>query len=302
MKKFIINFTLFVLFTIISGELIVRVFKLTSDIPHREIDEITGIQRYKKNQSGYYINNNEKWKVNEYGWLGISNVEKTIISLIGDSFIENIMNPNKCNQGYILQSQFANYSFFEAARSGVNFIESLEISKDLNKKIIPEINIIYVQEEDIKSSLISNGLKPDLLQLDLKNKKIIKAKLKYPILKKILYSFKLGYYMYLNFPLLIQNDEIISVKEENNEFNKKEYSNFFKYCSENYDLSNIIIIFHPNTSKTIIKMAIDNKFNVYELIKEKESWIIGNKDNHWSCYGHSQVASQVANVLKTQLK
>ena len=80
MKNFIINLVLFTVFIIFSGELIVRIFKLTSEIPHREIDKTTGIQKFKKNQSGYYFNNNEKWKVNDYGWLGISNTENNIIN------------------------------------------------------------------------------------------------------------------------------------------------------------------------------------------------------------------------------
>ena len=117
----------------LTGEVIIRVFNLVSDIPERYADEY-GVQRYKPGQSGRFKDVKSKWHVNDYGWVGTSKIENdTVISIIGDSYIENLMNPMECNQGSILKSYYPNYSFFEAGRSGVTFIEAMEITKIFDK-------------------------------------------------------------------------------------------------------------------------------------------------------------------------
>ncbi|PID28633.1 MAG: hypothetical protein CSB55_03615 [Candidatus Cloacimonadota bacterium] len=96
-----------------------------------------GIQRYKPKQSGYYAKSSVKCNSNEYGWLGTHGVKKGFtVSVIGDSYIENIMNPIECHQGSILQKYFPDYCFFEAGRSGIIFIKAMEISKKGNKSRI----------------------------------------------------------------------------------------------------------------------------------------------------------------------
>ncbi len=141
MKKFILKLAAFVLVFCILSEIIIRIFHLVPDIPERLIDKY-GIQRYKIGQSGFYTKAKKKWKVNNFGWLGVSDHDKdTIVSIIGDSYIENIMNPIDCNQGNILKSLLPNYSFFEAGRSGVTFIEAMEISKILELKWPPNSSL-----------------------------------------------------------------------------------------------------------------------------------------------------------------
>lgn len=132
MKRFLIRLLVFTLVTIALGEIIIRIYKLVPDIPRLYVDE-KGIQRYIPDQTGYYTKAKTKWVVNKYGWLGTSDTSSdTLISIIGDSYIENIMNPITCNQGHILKSRFKAYSFFEAGRSGVTFIEAMQISKLLD--------------------------------------------------------------------------------------------------------------------------------------------------------------------------
>ena len=63
--------------------------------------------------------------VNEYGFLGQSpkiKSKKTIL-IIGDSMIENIMNPNSCHLDIILNKYFENkINLFEVGRSGMTLI------------------------------------------------------------------------------------------------------------------------------------------------------------------------------------
>ena len=124
MKKFLITIIGFAIALSLTGELIIRIFRLVPDIPERYVDNY-GIQRYKPGQAGYYTKAKEKWQVNDYGWLGThENKNDSTLTIIGDSFIENMMNPLACNQGSILKNHFSDYSFFEAGRSGVTFIEA----------------------------------------------------------------------------------------------------------------------------------------------------------------------------------
>ena len=93
-SKFFKKLFFFTLISFISIECSIRIFKLTNDIPQREIDE-NGLQTYVVNQTGYF--NNNLWKVNEYGFIGLKDVNnENQILIIGDSMIENIMNPINC--------------------------------------------------------------------------------------------------------------------------------------------------------------------------------------------------------------
>ena len=103
-----------------------------TDLPQRTIDEY-GIQKYYANQSGYWKGGEHKWMFNELGWPGeLPEDYDNLITVIGDSFIENFMNPNECHQSKLLKKGLNNHNFIEAARSGVSFIEAMEISKQFD--------------------------------------------------------------------------------------------------------------------------------------------------------------------------
>lgn len=304
MKKFLLKALLFCLGLFIVGEMLVRTFQLVSDVPHRIIDE-NGIQKYKEGQRGYFKHYKAKWEVNDYGWLGVSNVSNdTIISVIGDSYIENMMNPISCNQGFLLGEKFKNISFFEAARSGMTFIEAMEITKILTKKIKPKLQLLYVSDNDFKESISDIRKYNDRVQINLKEKVIIKSKLKSPKLKKILYKNKFLYYLYLRYLTVktkkVKNKSISKSKKTNN--NETFYESLINYCSSNYNIKNIILVCHPNTNQRLISLLKKHQFKVVLLDKENENWDFSKEDSHWSCFGHKQVSKQVSNKLNSLLK
>lgn len=300
MKRFIIQIIVFTIFLCLIGEVVIRVFKLVPDIPERMVDDY-GVQRYKPGQSGYYTKAKTKWNVNEYGWLGTADVSKdTILSVIGDSYIENMMNPLECNQGSILNSLLPDYSFFEAGRSGVTFIEAMEISKILDDEIKPAYHLLYLNEFDFYESLTNFDVYTDRMQLDLKSNALVKSELKSPKLKKILYTFKLMYYMYLRFPILVDDQNKASEHQSSSEnpYNQEAFQNMFSYCEKNYDLKKIVFVFHPNTDERLISLA--KSFNIKTVVlnsDDDEEWGLGEHDGHWSCYGHNQVGKQIKEQL-----
>src|SRR5690606_11881308 len=122
---------------------------------------------------------------------------------VGDSYIENIMNPMACNQGTFLNSYFKNIGFFEAGRSGVTFIEAMEITNLLDSTIHPDLHLVYVSSDDFHESIANEHRYADRMQIDVASGVIMNGALKAPGAKKILYNWKLLYYLYLRFPLFV---------------------------------------------------------------------------------------------------
>ncbi len=305
MKKFLMQIVVFIILSVLCGEVIVRAFKLVSDIPQRQIDVETGLQLYKPGQTGYSKLSGENWRVNDYGWLGVTNTDKKVqFSVIGDSYIENLMNPITCNQGYILQDLFQDYGFFEAGRSGVSFIEALEISKKLNKDINPSYHLIYLNNNDFSESIANKRRLSDIVQIDLENDVVLPAKLKSPIAKKILYSTKLLYYFYGRFPLFVAEQNKGETKEKKvkakTQFDLETYTKLFEYSAKNYTRDKIILVFHPGIDKELISLAKNHDFKYIALDSDGDKdWAINASDSHWSCYGHKRVALQVKQYLDT---
>ena len=165
MKKFIKNIVIFFLFAIIVGEIIIRVTHAVTDLPQRTIDEY-GIQKYYPHQSGYWIGGNHKWVINKLGWPGkLPKSHDNLITIIGDSYIENFMNPIECHQSLLLKKRLENYNFIEAGRSGVSFIEAMEISKQFDA-LHPKYHLVYVNSLDFYESVTSILPAADITQLN----------------------------------------------------------------------------------------------------------------------------------------
>jgi len=302
MKKFLLTLIAFILFLGIISELTIRVFRLVPDIPERYVDE-NSIQRYKPLQSGYYTKAKSKWHVNDFGWLGTDEFKKdSTITIIGDSYIENIMNPIECNQGSILKQHIPNFYFFEAGRSGITFIETMEISSVLDKELNPKYQVLYLNEMDFVESIAEINRYKDRLQISVEKSQLLHSELKSPGLKKILYNFKLAYYLYLRFPILVRKENKGEVTEKHvkrKQTHISRISKLLKYCHENYELDKLIFAFHPNTNSDIIELVKKYNIKVIELDSSSDkSWALGSHDGHWSCYGHNQVSKQVAAKLK----
>lgn len=297
MKKFIKNLVFFFLFALIVGELIIRVTHAVTDLPQRIIDEY-GIQKYYPNQSGYWVGGEHEWVINKLGWPGeLPDNYNNLVTIIGDSFIENFMNPSACHQSVLLKKRLDNYNFIEAARSGVSFIEAMEVSKQFDS-LNPKYNLIYVSGGDFYESVSSILPAVDITQLNVEKSKIIYGQMKSPGLKKILYNWKLLYYFYNKFPLNFSKSVAKSVKiekEENkNEFKfQKEIQSLVNYTKLNYNIKNKILVFHPNSESEIIEICKNAGFKVIVLNSDNDqSWTFEH-DKHWTCYGHSQVARQI---------
>lgn len=302
MKRFLQKIIIFSFFGMIVGEIIARLFILTSDVPQRIIDE-AGIQKYKPNQKGSWKGGTHKWQINEKGWPGeLPDKYDNLITIIGDSYIESFMNKDECHQSNYLKELMPDYNFMEAARSGVSFIEALEISKQLDDVLNPKYQLIYLYDSDFHESITQIKKLFDITQVDLEKKEIINGKMKAPGLKKILYNWKFVYFLYNRFPLNFNSKKSIKKPLEKNEKPKNIlFKELLMFAKENYNFDNKILVFRPNSNEKIIQLTEELGFKIILLESNKEKLWSFDHDPHWTCYGHSQAAIQVANFCNSKL-
>jgi hypothetical protein len=306
MKKFFKNIITFFLLALIAGEVVVRMTHAMSDIPQRTIDQY-GIQKYYPNQDGYWKGGDHKWMINQLGWPGeLPNSYNNLITVIGDSFIENFMNPNECHQSAFLKDNMKSYNFLEAGRSGVSLIEAMEISKHIDS-LKPIQTLVYVNDNDFYESITEVKPMDDITQLSLKTNTISYGKMKAPGFKKILYNWKLLYYFYNRFPLNTstetKEEQIIDQPLEIGINSKDEVFKLIDYITKNYSIKNKTLVFHPNCKNEIIEKCKSAGFSVIILDSSNDKDWTFDYDSHWTCYGHERVAQQVSNsLLKTELK
>lgn len=297
MQKLLKNIGLFVLICLIVGEIVVRLTHPTSDIPKRFIDA-TGIQKYLPNQTGYWKGGNHQWKINKYGWPGqLPGSYNNLIVIIGDSFIENFMNPNECHQSIFLKQNIQQNNFIEASRSGVSLIEAMEITKQMDT-LNPIQTLIYVNDIDFYESIKDIKTLTDITQVDLQNEVIVHGSIKSPGIKNVLYNWKLLYYFYNRFPLKKNTENKPKEKRVDHSLSQKNVFSLIDYIKNNYSIQDKILVFHPNSNQEIINQCKTAGFKVISLNSknDKQQWTF-DYDPHWTCYGHQKAAEQVSEFL-----
>lgn len=304
MGQFLKKCALFLIIGVFIAEIITRMFFITSDIPSRFIDE-KGIQKYIPNQTGKWKGGNHGWSINEQGWPGdLPESYNNLITIIGDSFIENFLNPEECHQAVFLKKLVPELNFMEASRSGVSFIEAMEITKELDS-LSPQLQLIYIHDSDLEESILQIKKHSDITQLDLTEKQIINGELKSQGIKKILYNWKFLYYLYNRFPPnppkvnKTQSSETPTTTIDKEKKIWESINLLLEYTASNYNIQNKVLIFRPESNIELINLAKKIGFKTLHLqINENESWSF-DYDNHWTCDGHQNAAEQVGEFLKS---
>lgn len=308
MKKFLIKCIVFLFFLVIGTEIYIRWNHLTIDIPRREIDEF-GIQKYKPFQEGYWSNGTHKWQINKEGWAGeLPKSFENMITLIGDSHIENFMNSVSCHLGFMLNKSNLEYNFLEAGRSGVTLIESFEIAKALTKQYAPKKHLIFAKNSDFNESIVEIKKMEDVTQVRLDDNEVINGKMKSPVLKLLLYNFKTLYYFRNNIgrtenkpKVEIDKDDLKKSESKTHDLEKNinNYKKLLGFISENYDTENIIVFLHPETEDIYLELLKEHNFNCVRFeTKRNEIWGMSKNDlAHWSCDGFRQASIQIKNYL-----
>ncbi|MDF0708322.1 hypothetical protein [Flagellimonas okinawensis] len=303
MRKFLIQIALFILIGLVIAEVASRFFVFTSDIPMRTVNT-NQIQKYVPDQQGYWKMKSHKWQVNHLGWPGpLPDSYDNLVTVIGDSFIENFMNPDSCHQSVLLKKEMPNLNFMEAARSGVSLIEAFEIKKELDT-LNPKYQLIYASDSDFEESIAQIHPMSDVTQFNLKTNQIAYGKLKSPGLKKILYNWKFVFYLYRRFSSDLSFNDVQASHSEKSDVKDDipKYRELIDFIHNNYVADNVIIVLKPNTNPIFQNLLSEYeiKFMVLDDTKDK-SWSF-DYDAHWTCYGHERASLQVSDYLRKYKK
>jgi hypothetical protein len=291
MKKFITQIILFLILAVVAAELMLRVFHLTIDAPRAYPSE-NGLVKYYPGQEGFHKNDGHKWYINKYGYAGnVPASTDNLIAVIGDSFIENLMNPLSCHQDVYLKKLVPGYNYLEGGRAGASVIEMFEMSKEFDT-LHPKLTIMYLKEGDFTEGIASLNKNDNNVRVDLEKNKILYQKYKGSKLKDFLYNVKVVYYLYRN---VIQPAQQGAPRiKDKKVFPEKVVGRQIDYLVKNYPVKNKLMVFVPGTNPKLLEMCRAAGFKTVQLeVKGNKVWELEN-DIHWSCYGHEEVAKQVA--------
>ena len=289
MNRFLKTIVYYLITLTVFLEVIIRIFSLTDDVPMRKIND-GGLQVFIENQNGF--SHGFPWRVNEDGFLGHNNKKgKNQLLIIGDSFVENIMNPFYCRQSNLFTE--VGYSVFEVGRSGITFIESLEFLKFYSSEVEPKMGLIFLDNSDFKESIVEIEKKSDRCQISMIENKILAGQIKGQKLKKFLYNFKTLYYLYKKF---LRSRKQYSATNNTNEIpsHKKYVESLITFAYENYNLSKTLFVFRNKNEYN--DLFIQLQMNFIELKISEEKYIIEN-DGHWNCDGHKEAFNQILKYL-----
>ncbi|MDI9257691.1 hypothetical protein [Flavobacterium sedimenticola] len=301
MKKFLQSLLLFCAIGIVIGEIIVRVFSLSIDVHQFYLDKDHLIKNY-PNQMGH-MGPTHQWVINKYGEFGYEPQSlENLITVIGDSYIANTMNPPECHQANYLSQLGTGYNFYPSARAGASFIEMMEKAKSL-ESLHPKYQLLYVHHGDFIESVTEIKRNPFTVQLTLKTGEIKYAKPTSGKVKEAIYNFKFIYFLYRNYLFKLGNNDDATNNRVLLKGKKIDYNLINELLVETgkrYRIQNIVLVFSPDTDPKVIDMAGKNGFHYFQLqTDDYKSWQMP-KDSHWSCYGHQEVAKQVAQYLQQQ--
>jgi len=301
MNRFLVNVFLMAVLIGIVLECVIRYRHLTMEVPKRTITA-DNIQKYIPNQSGYWKGGKHTWQVNQLGWVGpMPESMHNLITIVGDSHIENLMNKDECRQSSFLKLQLRDFNFLEAARAGVSFIEALEICNSLDT-LHPRFQLIYLKNSDFTESISNLGKIEDITQIDIDKRELIYGKLRSIKMKELLYSSKLLYFLYTEYKKRMSSliNDPTTRREETHKNAMLQIERLFKIVQSKYTVTNKVLIFHPGTDARILELAKQTEFSVLQLEpKIYRSWSWSEIDNsHWHCDGHKEGAAQVADYLR----
>jgi hypothetical protein len=300
MKKLIYKLLLFLTLILFFGEVSVRILKLNNIPPLIYQDKATGLPKYKPNQRYIFPNGNE-YIIGKNGNTGNQQTkcsECPTISVIGDSYIEALMNPNSCHQSVLLQKLLPKYNFTSRAISGANFIQMLEMAKDLDSEQIVKQHLLYVHYGDFTESI--DGIKNEnQFRINLLDQKIIP-----PVFNSRTFYIKHYIAKFTAFPYFIYRKSL-SGKGVNNEggpsnqkLETEKISALIKAVKNDYDFSKITLILTPDTDQSIDKILKNHQIMFLRLRATNYKKWSHIDDSHWSCVGHKKAAQQVSNYLE----
>jgi hypothetical protein len=300
MKRFAGDVFWFLAIAYIIGEITIRCFNLTIDVPKTYFDR-NHLIKYIPNQHGNYPGLHHQWVINSYGYFGYEPPSlDSLIVVIGDSFISNEVNPPECHQCQFLSLLDPAHNYFPAARSGASFIEMMEISKAADS-LKPLQHLIFVHDDDFFESIVDIERNTSLVQVSVAQGEMYNAEIPWAGVKRAFFNIKFLYYLYKK----VQKLKVPDSYDEQVRRRRSEPANWIlvdellAYVTGKYSIKEKILILRPGTSRKMIDLLAKHDFRYFVLDASRDApWEL-DADHHWSCYGHERAAHQVSQLVQT---
>ena len=304
MKSFFKNTVLFIIYFFVIAEILIRVFHMSTDAPKTYKNERGNIKYY-ANQEGYWDGGSHKWYINSLGYPGknLPASYDNLVKIVGDSYIQNFMNPDSCNQSEFLTKLRPEFNFMEVAMDGLNLLGYFEAVYETDS-LPSKYTLMYVNTNDFLQS-VQEIYKNNSNQLSVTTGNITFPSYKGSKFKDLLYNFKFFYYLYRKNLDLFQGDNVplkknsVKLKKDNlSRENIQMVSKLLLFLRENYETKNIVFILHPNTEDEIYKISLVHGFKVFRLKEPSDKNYQTKNHGHWNCYGNEEMAKQVSQFLE----
>ena len=305
MKSFFKNGLLFIVFLLVFAEILSRTFHISTDAP-KTFKNKRGNIRYYPDQEGYWDGGSHKWYINSLGYPGkyLPSSYDNLVKIVGDSYIQNFMNPDSCNQREFLSKLKPELNFMEVSMDGLNLLGYFEAVYETDS-LPSKYTLMYVNTNDFLQSILEISKKGSN-QLSIETGIITFPTYKGSKLKDLLYNFKFFYYLYRkNLDLFQVNNKPLkknsgNLKEDRiSKENLKLISRLLLFLKNNYETKNVVFILHPNTIDEIYEISLESGFKVFRLKEPPNKDYQKKNFGHWNCYGNEEMAKQVSHFLET---
>lgn len=299
MKLFFKVLGIFSVVGVLLGEAAVRLFDLTIDVPTAYVGRDSLIH-FDPGQKGKFLGGDHKWHINRFGNYGPEPYSlDSLVTVIGDSFISNIMNPPECHQAVFLDCYSDGLNFFPRSRSGASFLEYLEMARSL-EPLNPLAQLLYVHDHNFTMSLAAEGSMFNTVQISLETMKKSYPTLQHSRLKKGIYQFKFFYFLYRTFLSSHTGWDEIAPQTDPARLELELVRRLISYTYDSYDPARIVLVFSPGSDPELVRTCKQAGYKILELQAHGEDWLLPD-DGHWSCRGHQNAARQVGRYLRRHL-
>ena len=321
MKKLILKFGIYSISILICLEILVRIFYLGKDTPHRFVDDFK-VEKWKPNQHGFSVTGNRRQNFSEY-YINSSGFNsyrefnptynKVEIALVGDSFIEGFHQNYYNSIGKKIEKEIPGIEVYEYGYAGYDFADQLHLinaySNQFKKIDLVILGIKFsndltrgdynvIQERLALETPLNNFLKRSKLLVYTKSigmfdapKRLIQSifKLFQPKEKKTIHTF---------------SKEAITLNKRKKELR---YLSNFKSLVATYGFEKDKFVLLLDSKITpVLFLNYLNETN-YTYLDISESFSKATKpttliyDKHWNNYGRERVAILIAEYLKKEL-
>ncbi len=313
MKRFLYKTACYGFLVLLFLEVLVRVFHLHRDTPERYIDE-KGIEKWVPGQSGFSVTGNRKqnfsaYRINNSGYNSYREfnpeVDKCVIALIGDSFIEGFHQPYNNSIGKKIEELSTGLAVYEYGYAGYDMADQLHLISAYKEQFeeIEKVVIYLKYPEDLYRDRFS--ISQERLRL---NEGI------YPILKRsklLVYAQNIGLIASMRIKvqalinILRSGSQIGSTMEEGGSKKSSDQTfleNFKRLSVEfEYDKSKYVLLLDSRECpELLLRYLAEHQFSYIDygkIFQESEKPVTLIYDQHWNDHGRQLVSKAIVDKI-----